>query len=194
VTPERHPSTTDAPDDRGTHHDFVRTTGLTKGYDRGQVDAFLARALSGRVSSVEIRAIGFDARLGGYRMDQVDRALDQLEDDAVTAERGRQRHDLGERAFVQEVTSQAQVLRARLARRHGDRFARGGAWEPSYDVEQVDNLCDDVAEYFDGATALSPEDLRGAVFSTRRGGRGYSESAVDRFIDRVVALMGRVQD
>jgi DivIVA domain-containing protein len=93
---------------------------------------------------------------------------------------------------VREVTAQAQVLRARLARPHGDRFARGSVWERSYDVEQVDMLCDDVAEYFDGSTALSAGDLRDAVFASRRGARGYSERAVDRFLDRVVAIMSRV--
>ncbi|GMA85583.1 hypothetical protein GCM10025868_08330 [Angustibacter aerolatus] len=84
------------------------------------------------------------------------------------------------------------MLRARLARPHGDRFARGSFLAHAYDVEQVDELCDLVAEYFDGSAPLTVDRLRSAVFRTRRGGRGYSEDAVDRFLDRVVAIIGRV--
>lgn len=171
---------------------FRRVGALSRGYDVGQVDAFLARALSGQVPSSQIRSVGFDLKLGGYEVTAVDSALDRLEDEAVAAERGADRRGVGERAFVKEVTAQAQVLRARLARPHGDRFARGSVGERSYDVEQVDLLCDDIAEYFDGATALSVADLRSAVFASRRGSRGYSERAVDRFVDRVVAVISRV--
>jgi DivIVA domain-containing protein len=165
---------------------------MSRGYDVRQVDAFLARAMGGQVLAAEIRSIGFDLRLGGYEVSAVDDVLDRLEDEAATAERNGDRKGLGERAFVQEITAQAQVLRARLARPHGDRFARGSMWERSYDVEQVDLVCDDIAEYFDGATALAAEELRSAVFAPRRGARGYSERAVDRFIDRVVSVISRV--
>lgn len=171
---------------------FRKVGMLARGYDTGQVDAFVARALGGGLTSAEIRTVGFDLRLGGYEVSAVDSALDQLEDEATSAERTGDRRGLGERGFVRDVTAQAQVLRARLSRPHGDRFARGSMWERAYDVEQVDLLCDEVAEYFDGGTALSAPDLRAAVFATRRGSRGYSERAVDRFLDRVVAVMGRV--
>lgn len=170
---------------------FRRVGGLARGYDVGQVDAFMTRAMGGGVSSAAIRSVGFDLKRGGYDVEAVDAALDQLEDDALAAERDGERRSVGERAFVRDLTSQAQVLRARLSRAHGDRFARGSMWERSYDVEQVDILCDDIAEYFDGASSLSADDLRAAVFTSRRGGRGYSERAVDRFVDRVVAVIGR---
>ena len=149
---------------------FRRVGKLARGYDIGQVDAFIARALGGNVSSDLIRSVGFDLKLGGYQVEPVDAALDRLEDEIATTERSGERRALGERGFVKDVTAQAQVLRARLSRPHGDRFARGSAWERSYDVEQVDMMCDDIAEYFDGATALAAEELRGAVFASRRGG------------------------
>ena len=171
---------------------FRRVGKLARGYDVGQVDAFIARALGGNVTSQVIRSVGFDLKLGGYQVEQVDAALDRLEDEIAATERSGERRAVGERAFVKDVTAQAQVLRARLARPHGDRFARGSAWERSYDVEQVDLLCDDIAEYFDGASALSADDLRSAVFASRRGARGYSEKAVDRFVDRVVAVITKV--
>jgi DivIVA domain-containing protein len=171
---------------------FRRVGAMSRGYDVRQVDAFLARAMGGQVLSAEIRSIGFDMRLGGYEVAAVDTVLDRLEDEAATAERSSDRKGLGDRAFVQEITAQAKVLRSRLSRAHGDRFARGSMWERSYDIEQVDLVCDEIAEYFDGSTSLAAEDLRSAVFAPRRGGRGYSERAVDRFIDRVITVMSRV--
>lgn len=170
---------------------FPRVARWSRGYAVGQVDAFTARALGGDLPSEEVRRVGFDLRFGGYDVEAVDAELDRLEDEAGAAERERARQALGERRFVSEITNQAQVLRARLARPHGDRFARGAWGAHSYDVEQVDQLCDEVAEYFDGSSVLTVDRLRSAVFRTRRGTRGYSEDAVDRFVDRVIAIISR---
>jgi DivIVA domain-containing protein len=164
----------------------------SRGYDVGQVDAFLARALGHGLSAEAVRRVGFELRLGGYDVATVDAELDRLEDEAARAERDSARAALGERRFVQQITGDAQAVRARLARAHGDRFARGTWGTRSYDVEQVDVLCDEVADYLDGHTALTVERLRSAVFRPRRGARGYSEEAVDGFVDRVVAIISRV--
>ncbi|MGL5830288.1 MAG: DivIVA domain-containing protein [Angustibacter sp.] len=172
---------------------FRRVGTLARGYDVRQVDAFMAKAARGQVTSAEVRSIGFDLRLGGYDVGSVDAALDRLEDQAAAQERDGERRALGDRGFEKEITSQAQILRSRLARPHGDRFARGSALERSYDVDQVDDICDDVAEYFAGQRSLAAETLRSAVFSPRRGARGYSERAVDRFIDKVISIMSKVQ-
>jgi DivIVA domain-containing protein len=171
---------------------FARVRGLGRGYDVGQVDTFLTRALGGALTAAEVRSAGFDLVRGGYDVDQVDQALDQLEDRLAAHERQDEQASLGERRFVSRITSQAQVLRARLARPHGDRFARGATWAPAYDVTDVDELCDLVADYFDGVQPLTVQALRSAVFRGRRGSRGYSEAAVDSFLDRVVAVMTQV--
>ncbi|GAB3673887.1 DivIVA domain-containing protein [Angustibacter aerolatus] len=181
-----------APSASGHEPRFARVPRHRRGYAVGQVDAFLARALGTHLTAEQVRRAGFDLRLGGYDVEAVDAELDRLEDIAAGEERDQARTALGERKFVGDVTSQAQVLRARLARPHGDRFARGSFLAHAYDVEQVDELCDLVAEYFDGSAPLTVDQLRSAVFRTRRGGRGYSEDAVDRFLDRVVAIIGRV--
>lgn len=175
-----------------TQQSFDRVRGLGRGYDVAQVDTFLTRALGGSLTSDEVRSVGFDLVRGGYDVDQVDQALDRLEDDLVAGERDDEQASLGERRFVSRITSQAQVLRARLARPHGDRFARASAWAPAYDVTDVDELCDLVADYFDGVQPLTVSALRSAVFRSRRGARGYSEGAVDSFLDRVVSVMTRV--
>ena len=172
---------------------FPRVRPWARGYAVGQVDAFLTRALGKRLTAEAVRQVGFELRLRGYDVEAVDAELDRLEDEAARAERDAARATLGERRFVHEVTNEAQVLRSRLARPHGDRFARGSWGTRSYDVEQVDALCDEVADYLEGHTALTVDRLRSAVFRPRRGSRGYSEEAVDRYVDRVVAVMNRVR-
>lgn len=171
---------------------FPRAARLARGYAPGQVDAFFTRVLGSRVGAAEARTVGFDLVRGGYQITLVDDALDRVEDDLARVERERARSELGERAYVSQVTGQAQVLRGRLARQHGDRFARAGGWNSGYDIGDVDHLCDQVADYFDGDHALSVDDLRGAVFRVRRGSRAYDERAVDGFVDRVVSVIGKV--
>ncbi|HKG52400.1 MAG TPA: DivIVA domain-containing protein [Actinomycetales bacterium] len=171
---------------------FPRARPWSRGYSVGQVDTFFTRALGQRPSADAVRRAGFELRLGGYDVEAVDAELDRLEDEASRAERDDARATLGERRFVHELTTEAQVLRARLARPHGDRFARGAWGTRSYDVGQVDDLCDEIAEYFEGQTALTVDRLRSAVFRPRRGSRGYAEEPVDRYVDRVVAVLSRV--
>lgn len=173
-------------------HQFPRASRLTRGYQPGQVDAFFTRALGHRISAAQARTVGFDLVLGGYEVEAVDRALDRVEDELARSERERARKELGEPGFLQQATGQAQVLRARLARQHGDRFSRAGAFTSGYDIGDVDDVCDQIADYFDGDRALSVEELREAVFRVRRGSRAYNEQAVDAFIDRVVAVMIKV--
>ena len=171
---------------------FPRASRLARGYRPGQVDTFFTRVLGERVGPAEARTVGFDLVRGGYLIEAVDDAIDRVEDDLARAERERTRAQLGERAYLNQVTGQAQVLRGRLARQHGDRFSRAGAWSSGYDIGDVDDLCDQIADYFDGDHALSVDALREKVFRMRRGSRAYNERAVDAFLDRVVAVIIKV--
>ena len=100
---------------------FRKVGALGRGYDVGQVDAFIARALGGGVSSAEIRSVGFDLRLGGYQVSAVDAALDRLEDDALTAER---------EALYEKITKNAQfaVAVASPQRIDRDNILRASLW------------------------------------------------------------------
>jgi DivIVA domain-containing protein len=171
---------------------FPRATGLAKGYHVAQVDAFFARAMAGEVSSAEIRAVGFDLVRRGYDVKAIDEALDRIEDEAGRRERDTEQTRLGSRGFYDLVTSHARTLRARLDRPHGDRFPRAAALTAAYDVEAVDELCDQLAEYFDGQLAMAPDQVRTISFRARRGSHGYAESSVDRYIDQVVEIMTQV--
>ena len=152
---------------------FPRATGLAKGYDVAQVDAFLdarpewrgdARPRSGRSASTWSAAAttsrpstrpwtGSRTRPGGASATPT-------------------RPGSGSRGFYDLVTGHARTLRARLDRPHGDRFPRAAALTAAYDVQAVDELCDQLAEYFDGQLAMAPDQVRTISFRGRRGSRG----------------------
>ncbi len=176
---------------------FLRVGRMAKGYDVEQVEAFLSRARaayeeSGRgptMTSWHVRTIGFDLVRGGYDVDAVDAALDRIEDAFARREKQRGEERSGRSAWQTQLRTQEQSLRAQLARPDGERFPRGSGMELTYDTYGVDELCRKIEESFAAGRALPPDAVRLAVFKSKRGSRGYRESSVDAFLDRVVELL-----
>lgn len=171
---------------------FTRASRLARGYRIEQVDSFLARAEAGEVTAMQVRTVGFDVVRGGYVCAQIDERLDELEDELAFTERRSSRTQLGEQGFVGQLTTQAQALRTRLARQHGDRFARASGLTAGYDLTDVDALLDRIGDYLDGHSPLTADAVRSAVFRSRRGSRAYAEQPVDAFLDRVVSVITQV--
>ncbi|MDQ1288557.1 MAG: hypothetical protein QG622_2122 [Actinomycetota bacterium] len=176
---------------------FPREGKMGKGYDVEQVEAFLTRARaayedSGRgpaMTSWHVRTVGFDLVRGGYEVEAVDAALDRIEDAFARREKQRGEERAGAAGWQNQLRTQEQSLRAQLARPDGQRFPRGTGLELTYDVEQVDELCERVEAAFASGRPMAPDAVRLAVFKSRRGSRGYREAAVDAFLDRVVELL-----
>jgi len=176
---------------------FPRANKLGKGYDVDQVEAFLTRARSayedgGRgpaMTSWHVRTVGFDLVRGGYEVEAVDAALDRIEDAFARREKQRGEERAGSVGWQNQLRTQEQSLRAQLARPDGQRFPRGSGLELTYDIEQVDELCERVEAAFASGRPMAPDAVRLAVFKSRRGSRGYREAAVDAFLDRVVELL-----
>jgi DivIVA domain-containing protein len=133
--------------------------------------------------------VGFDLIRGGYEVAAVDAALDRIEDAFARREKHHSEERAGASAWATQLRSQEQSLRAQLARSDGQRFPRGTGLELTYDVDQVDALCRRIEDAFASGRPLTPDDVRLAVFKSRRGGRGYREATVDAFLDRVVELL-----
>src|SRR3954465_5634052 len=173
---------------------FPRAGRLVKGYDVEQVEAFLSRARaayedSGRgpaMTSWHVRTVGFDLVRGGYEVEAVDAALDRIEDAFARREKQRGEGRAGSAGWQNQLRTQEQSLRAQLARPDGQRFPRGSGLELTYDVAQGDDLCRRVEGAFASGRHITPDDVRLAVFKSRRGSRGYREASVDAFLDRVV--------
>ncbi len=180
---------------------FARVNRLSPGYHPDQVEEFFERARAayegrddgtGRVAKLsahDVRVVGFDLVRGGYDVHQVDSALDRLEDALARRERDRLVSSQGEEALLDELSRRAQTLHGRLTRPDGQRFDRATGFEPAYDTEDVDALCHRLLGYFDDGESMSADEVRRAVFRTRRGSRGYREPQVDAFLDRAIEIM-----
>ncbi len=180
---------------------FPRVSRTAKGYDVDEVDEFFQIAREAyqrgkpgpngrRLSAAEVRRVAFALQRGGYDVHEVDAALDRLEDAVAARERERLIEQGGDQALINELTRRASTLQGRLNRPAGERFSRGEKrLEMTYDVDDVDSLCDKLAHYFSDGTEMSADEVRRAVFRTRWGRRGYREPEVDAFLDRAVEIM-----
>jgi DivIVA domain-containing protein len=181
---------------------FARVGRGEYGYDTRQVDRFLTEARgyynaedpdTAAITSSEVRAVAFDPAKGGYEPQAVDVALDRLEDVFAQRERDHLIAAEGEDAWLRQIGRTAAVLRGRLHRPAGARFRRPASGKgTSYDVDDVDRLCDELLRYLEQDMPMSVDVVRRAVFREARGAEGYEENQVDVFLDRVVELMAGI--
>ena len=181
---------------------FARVADDAFGYDTGQVEDFLARARKTYeaenlnrdvVTSPLVRRATFDPVRGGYDPREVDAALDRLEDVFAARERNALIESEGHDRWLENISQVAMVLRARLHRAPGERFRRPSKRNvPSYNIADVDALCDRLIQYFEHDVPLSVDDVRRVVFRRAEGDEGYEENQVDAFLDRTIELMAAI--
>ncbi|PPB49464.1 hypothetical protein C4K88_07140 [Arthrobacter pityocampae] len=181
---------------------FARVGRREFGYNTRQVDRFLARArgcyeaadrAKEAITSRDVRSTAFDPARGGYEPQAVDAELDRLEDVFAQRERDHLIRTEGEDAWLRQIGRTAAVLRSRLHRPAGERFRRPSRHStPSYNLEDVDRLCDELLQYLENHVPMSVDVVRRAVFREARGSEGYEENQVDSFLDRVVELMAGI--
>ena len=181
---------------------FSRVPDSEFGYNAKQVDAFLSRARAtfngggnddSVVTSHLIRRTTFAPQKGGYQAREVDGALDRLEDVFAKRERDDLIAHQGEEVWLQQVGRLAAILRGRLHRAKGERFRRPSRSNASsYNVEDVDRLCDQLIDYFENDVPMAVDTVRRVEFRSAQGTDGYEESQVDAFLDRVVELMASI--
>lgn len=183
------------------------------GYDADQVDAFLERAHAlyesdeATLTQRDIQNVSFDLAKGGYDIVQVDAALSRLERAVVDKQTTRQIGEHGRVAWKAQTEDLYRQLASHASRVHGERFNRGQKKRPSYDLKQVDRLIDDVIDKsaaelgVDGTSDQLPKklqelkssDVSNAVFTQRKGKRGYDERQVDFFLNSCVQLLSRLE-
>lgn len=185
-----------------TQTPFERVDSQEFGYHVKQVDHFLARARAtyngtgdddSVVTSHLVRRTSFEPQKGGYVAQEVDAALDRLEDVFAQRERDALIEASGEEAWLEQVGHLSAILRGRLHREPGQRFRRPSRRNaPSYHIEDVDKLCGHLLQYFEQDVPMSVDAVRKASFREAVGQDGYEESQVDAFLDRVVELMASI--
>ncbi|MCL2788278.1 MAG: DivIVA domain-containing protein [Micrococcales bacterium] len=175
---------------------FRRAPGGRRGYDVDQVNGFFARAQavyegqsSEPLTPAEVRSASFDQVRGGYDEGAVDGALDRLDQAFTRKERAAFIAQRGEQAWLDRIVERATTLYDRLGRPAGRKFAPAARGKPAYDKQQVDLLCQRLADYFNTGKTLASADVRHAVFTAVRGARGYAMAPVDAFLDRAVEVL-----
>ena len=181
------------------------------GYNTRQVDEFVSRVRNrygtedspgtarapqragtgdgGDLTSRDVRSVAFDAARGGYDPQAVDLALDRFEDIFAEQEREQAAATGDDKQLLAAARAMA-LITGRLHRRAGERFRRPSRRRvPSYNVEDVDALCDRLLAHFTDGAALSVDAARSAVFREAKGAEGYEEAQVDAFLDWVVEVM-----
>ncbi|MET1052592.1 MAG: DivIVA domain-containing protein [Mycetocola sp.] len=175
---------------------FPTAEGRVRGYNREQVDVFLAAARDAydiddtetpTMTSADIRRTSFNLARGGYATHAVDAALERLEDAFALRERERALAEKGKGEWLTAARETAQVILNRLNRDEGHRFSRTNVLAQGYNVDDVDALSDRLKDYFEKGTPVSADTVRTAVFRAQRG--GYVESQVDLVLDAVTEVM-----
>lgn len=173
---------------------FPTSDSKKRGYLPEQVDAFIGRAREqftnpdlDVVTANEVRNTEFDVVPGGYRIELVDGAMDKLEDSFASRELKRQQAANGNYALDDRRSKLASLIRGRTERPKGQRFTNTGYLLRGYSRKQVDALCEHIERHLVSGAELQLTEVRRVVFDARR--RGYSESQVDAFIDRVIELI-----
>ncbi|WP_129337712.1 DivIVA domain-containing protein [Cellulomonas endophytica] len=175
---------------------FRTVTGLRRGYDPDEVDAFFAHARTvyetgpaGALSGRDVRSAAFELVRGGYSPVAVDAALDRLEAAFVARARAEYVAEHGQGAWMERLGDQARTLYPRLGRPDGERFAPPEGRAPGYEAADVDALCHRLVDYFDDGAPLTAAELRTATFRARRGRGAYAEAPVDAFLARAVEVL-----
>lgn len=165
-----------------------------RGYNPKQVDALfdLARRQYENpnlvlVRASDLRGLRLDLVRGGYATNQVDAALDNLEDHFIRAEVAAFRERFGDQELAKRYSELRDALIPRLKREKAQRFAKVSILARGYDKKKVDELCDKLLAHFDVTRKLKVGDLRRVQFSSTR--LGYSMPQVDSFLDRVIEAM-----
>ncbi|MBT1172798.1 DivIVA domain-containing protein [Bifidobacterium sp. MA2] len=183
------------------------------GYDPAQVDAFLERAHAlyesdgAQLTQRDIQDTSFDLARGGYVIAQVDAALARLERAVVDKQTQWEISQQGRVAWKARTEELYREISGHAERAERERFSPARVHAPAYDRKQVDRLTDQIVDKcaaelgVDGADAadaaklgrITSEYVANAVFTQRKGKKGYDERQVDYFLNTCVELLSRIE-
>lgn len=180
-------------------HAFEKVEADEIGYEPSHVDAFMDRAREaadgrGELTAQQVRQARFATVNGGYATDQVDDALDRLEDSLTAAMREETVTERGDDEWTAALATSTQELLDRADRAPAERFRRPSREDAeSYDVDQVDALVERLRATLTGESedAVTADDVRRAAFGSATGRDGYEEAQVDAYLDAAVDVLLR---
>lgn len=176
---------------------FPLAKGKGGGYDRTQVEAFLARARATfegtgatdaePLTADDVREIGFAVVRRGFDIAAVDQALGRIEEAFAARERRRALDAAGPEAWVESARAEAQEILDHLRRPKRHRFARTTVFGHGYSPAEVDTVADRISEFLSSGAPLEADQVRHAAFRMVR--RGYREEQVDALLDAVIRIV-----
>ena len=174
---------------------IARVSGGVLGYDVEQVDALMDRVRrqyenpqSRFVVPSMLSAVSFDLVPGGYRIDEVDRALAQVAEDFEKVDIQRRLDRIGKVAMRKELRSQVGLIAEVLAMDSDRRFsaARNG-----FGKKQVKQLLSEITVVDGVIKAPEPMDMRTRALG--RSSMGPAKSEVNEFLSVVIGVIYRQQ-
>ena len=166
---------------------FPRVPRRHKGYAHRQVNALL-RAIDATLAGAspaltagDVRRAGFELVHGGYDVQAVDAALDDLEEQVLA----RAVRVDGRRGT--NASEELAQVRGQLLAPSGGRFPRLRSPRRGHNVAEVDALTDLVFAFLDASPDMTLAQLRSATFRPQRG--GYDQHVVDATLDRLIELI-----
>lgn len=173
---------------------FQAVSGLKKGYDKSEVDDFFEHArqayegvASEPLTHKDIHTCVFDVVRGGYNTDQVDAAMNRLENAFVSKERETVTAQYGPDGWSHWLNERAKTLYPRLTRPNGSRFSHPKGF--GYNIDEVDALCANLVKFIDGKLRITASELREVTFSPAKRKNAYDEASVDAFMARAIEIL-----
>lgn len=168
---------------------FANVASNERGYDTTQVDNFFIRARDPHsgLDETDVRAAAFDLVAGGYDPEQVDHALDRLEESYSRRHRRELLENSGNAGLERHIARLSATLTPRLERPAGERFA--DAADQGYAKGAVDHFMERVEDYLHTGGGLDESDVRMVTFPPAHEAKAYHEGVVDAYLDRVIEVI-----
>ncbi|MBB4070769.1 DivIVA domain-containing protein [Canibacter oris] len=165
------------------------------GYDRREVDEFLARARAAYddpfgeavMTAAEVRGVSFKISKRGYAARFVDAAIDRLEEVFYERERRHVQRAEQREQWLREVRGLAAEVLARAGRPKNKKFRRRGIFAMGYKRSQVDAFVERAIAGLSGRGLITASQVRESLFHAEW--RGYDEAQVDAFLDAITELI-----
>lgn len=179
---------------------FTRSGSIRRGYRIEDVDKFFDEArslyqkedLPDELAGERIRTVSFPLVRNGYSTVDVDQTLERLERACWKRERVKVVASEGTDAWLARAYESASSLYPRLNRPRGERFSPPPKGR-GYSRNEVDDLLDRLAKYFDGGQDLVANDILGASFTVTGASRAYDVRVVDVYLDRAISVLQAVE-
>ena len=136
-----------------------------------------------------MRLATFELKNRGYQIEAVDGAMNRLEAAFINRDRDRLRG--GCRVRLRGMTASLIVRPpcTRVCSARAVSVSRIRRVDRGYSCEEVDDLLDRIAAYFDEAEELTANEIRTATFRPKRGKKAYAEGPVDAYLARAIEIL-----